>query len=685
MEIFSANPRSFKIDRRSPLASKLKVSVSEKLLEFLGNYTDDVLAEYIIVLVCNGKHQIQARDDLEAFLGERSGEFVSWLWGVLLKHVHQSSVPVGSSDLKCASITSIPDDNADKEHEISTVDGLQNHATIGVDRLPGKDKKCEHSSLHDLEVPEDLQHSCSNDATVNEIKPKAQQAQTCLIEVPKKYGATKNQALKYGSSRVRCPSGNLHISMESHYSKPSMTDAAETRLSSRSVDAVCRRSARPRGNVWDRLGKPCEDNTIVREENIDIRGVDFVKRETSEHSEEGHCQGRVMPFVRGGRLGGRATRKGPLLEGNHANVISNTSHGDYGIPDDGVKKYALHDGTNLQRKRQFGEINPASGSNAVSFVETNERHPQHKEKFKEFQRPSSVCQSQMLTNALTETRKPDSLEKYHAPVSDTALDPRANKISQAKLTREGLEGITQTLASVNCLLASKSVPANNENSVNANTHPMQAEILDVKLRLREIEVEMSKLRQMHVDVKNDGNLNLSMSSGGSNHPEEDIESRTVFVTNVHFAATKEALSMHFSKCGVVIKVVILVDRATGQPKGSAYISFADKESVDRALALSGTSFLSRSLKIVRKTDMPTLPSVPSQISGMPSQTWFPQNRKGMFHRPYPSSHLHWQRDLQANVEGSISIRGGASEAPGAVKEQFATDSSSQPCTHSLVT
>jgi hypothetical protein len=34
--------------------------------------------EYITVLVCNGKNQEQARHDLEAFLGQRTQEFVSW-------------------------------------------------------------------------------------------------------------------------------------------------------------------------------------------------------------------------------------------------------------------------------------------------------------------------------------------------------------------------------------------------------------------------------------------------------------------------------------------------------------------------------------------------------------------------------------------------------------------------------
>lgn len=30
------------------------------------------------MLICNGKHQYQAKEDLEAFLGNRTVEFVSW-------------------------------------------------------------------------------------------------------------------------------------------------------------------------------------------------------------------------------------------------------------------------------------------------------------------------------------------------------------------------------------------------------------------------------------------------------------------------------------------------------------------------------------------------------------------------------------------------------------------------------
>ncbi|XP_062191066.1 nucleolar protein 12-like isoform X2 [Phragmites australis] len=85
------------------------------------------------------------------------------------------------------------------------------------------------------------------------------------------------------------------------------------------------------------------------------------------------------------------------------------------------------------------------------------------------------------------------------------------------------------------------------------------------------------------------------------HPIEDADSRTLYVSNVHFAATKDSLSRHFNKFGAVLKVVIVTNAATGQPTGSAYVEFLHKESAERALSLNGTSFMTRILKVVRRS------------------------------------------------------------------------------------
>jgi len=69
--------RTFSIDLSSDGAARLREAVKQKLAEFMGSYTDDVLAEYVAVLVCHGKQQDQAKRDLDAFLGDHSGAFVA--------------------------------------------------------------------------------------------------------------------------------------------------------------------------------------------------------------------------------------------------------------------------------------------------------------------------------------------------------------------------------------------------------------------------------------------------------------------------------------------------------------------------------------------------------------------------------------------------------------------------------
>jgi hypothetical protein len=68
----------FMLDVSSEEAAELRAAVKTKLSELIGNDTDDVLVEYVVVLVSHGKQQSQAIVDLEAFLGDESTAFVTW-------------------------------------------------------------------------------------------------------------------------------------------------------------------------------------------------------------------------------------------------------------------------------------------------------------------------------------------------------------------------------------------------------------------------------------------------------------------------------------------------------------------------------------------------------------------------------------------------------------------------------
>ncbi|XP_043690929.1 nucleolin 1-like isoform X2 [Telopea speciosissima] len=163
-------------------------------------------------------------------------------------------------------------------------------------------------------------------------------------------------------------------------------------------------------------------------------------------------------------------------------------------------------------------------------------------------------------------------------------------------------------------------------------------------------------------------------SYSSGRPLEDVESRTIFVSNVHFAATKDTLSRHFNKFGEVLKVVIVTDATTGQPTGSAYVEFMRKESAENSLSLNGTSFLSRILKVVKRnsTHQETAPLMtwPRMARASPyaarlARVPFPRGIPRSFRtRPLIKSgarSLQWKRNAQSTTagEGSASVQNGA--------------------------
>uniref|UniRef100_A0A2P2LCF0 Uncharacterized protein LOC105126041 isoform X2 n=1 Tax=Rhizophora mucronata TaxID=61149 RepID=A0A2P2LCF0_RHIMU len=149
-------------------------------------------------------------------------------------------------------------------------------------------------------------------------------------------------------------------------------------------------------------------------------------------------------------------------------------------------------------------------------------------------------------------------------------------------------------------------------------------------------------------------------------PLDDVNSRTIFVSNVHFAANKDSLSRHFSKFGELLKVVIVTDAATGQPKGSAYVEFMQKEAADNALALNGTSFMSRILKVVKRSSAnqeagtsmtwPHIARGPLYAAARFSRAPFPRGVPGIFRPRLPmkpgARSLQWNRDAQGSAADS---------------------------------
>ena len=74
----------------------------------------------------------------------------------------------------------------------------------------------------------------------------------------------------------------------------------------------------------------------------------------------------------------------------------------------------------------------------------------------------------------------------------------------------------------------------------------------------------------------------------------------MILIKVDYGATAEELEQHFHGCGSVNRVTILCNKFDGHPKGFAYIEFADRDSVQTAMAMDDSVFRGRQIKVMPK-------------------------------------------------------------------------------------
>lgn len=135
------------------------------------------------------------------------------------------------------------------------------------------------------------------------------------------------------------------------------------------------------------------------------------------------------------------------------------------------------------------------------------------------------------------------------------------------------------------------------------------ELEAIKARVKEMEEEAEKLKQLQSEV----NKQMTLGSPTSTTPvlslEEkmEIDNRSIYVGNVDYGATAEELEAHFHGCGSINRVTILCNKVDGHPKGFAYIEFGSKDFVETALAMNETLFRGRQIKVMSKrTNRPGL-------------------------------------------------------------------------------
>ena len=86
------------------------------------------------------------------------------------------------------------------------------------------------------------------------------------------------------------------------------------------------------------------------------------------------------------------------------------------------------------------------------------------------------------------------------------------------------------------------------------------------------------------------------------YPLRVIDVTKLYVGNLPFTATEEAVRTLFAAHGSVDKVSVINDRDTGRPRGFAFVEMSNADASRAMQALNGTEFEGRALKVSEAQD-----------------------------------------------------------------------------------
>uniref|UniRef100_J3MU87 RRM domain-containing protein n=1 Tax=Oryza brachyantha TaxID=4533 RepID=J3MU87_ORYBR len=185
-----------------------------------------------------------------------------------------------------------------------------------------------------------------------------------------------------------------------------------------------------------------------------------------------------------------------------------------------------------------------------------------------------------------------------------SVEPKKSMMRHSCLIKEEQPGSSSSISMSKTVVvpvnANTMEPSNYETP--KDVHVVEkTDITPMNISLTSLTSNINKLT--HGEVQKDSQrptiATSVMSPYSTAHPTENANSRTLYVSNVHFGATKDALSRHFNQFGAVLRVIIVTNAATRQPTGSAYVEFLHRDSAERAMSLNGTSFMACLLKVVK--------------------------------------------------------------------------------------
>ncbi|XP_039124841.1 uncharacterized protein LOC120261157 isoform X4 [Dioscorea cayenensis subsp. rotundata] len=602
--------RTFRANFSGEGAAMLRERVKEKLKEFMGDYTDDTLVEYVIVLLKNGRRKDEAMKELNVFLGDDSVSFVSWLWDHLSSNLHVYVQPKESIPEKATK------------------------AKPTLDVLSGKRSQEENAAgnkLADSENEREKLNKESRSRRNREWKGLVQEISS--VPIQKSFtGSTqhegKNHQRKTIGRRSRSPrlhSNRKRVRQEEELSVKQRESAsvpvidAPRRLLQFAVRDAVKPIQRPSSRAEPAIKRL---RSVVSTSNTDSVLDERPQRKRSVGRVAGPVATALKAAAEAAEDVSKVRHSGSVFDrldrsASTKRIINRTSDLEEHVPEVEYDDYDQIPGSNYSdfqgRREYFGEFN---GDTAMLDRDNED-----------------VDEVLRKTKPAIEDLPTSAASKGTSKIVNISVNVNTWKPPHYKECRDATKGENQMAVDRSEASAAKPSAQVLKENVTAKTENENAKTQKDTLK------EPQKVA---------GSVPGSYTSGRT----EDVDSRTVFVSNVHFAATKDTLSRHFNKFGEVLKVIILTDAATSQPTGSAYVEFLRKESAELALSLNGTSFMSRILKVVRRSS--AHPEAAAMMIG------WPRSARGSPYTSRLSRGIPYSRGVLPSVfRGRLPLKSGA--------------------------
>lgn len=675
--------RTFKANFTGEGVTLLQDRVKEKLRELMGDYSDDTLAEYVVVLLRNGRRKDEAAKELQVFLGDDNDAFVSWLWDHLSSHLHlyiQPKAATSNDDAKSSHAaarelpvrtltSSIQITEISREPEAETQKTTRTHRKRDWGRI-GRDQPeavplrsvvasvshAEEKAFHESQAEERHAHK-SRSGRQNRSPDKHNHR--------KMSRETDTRSTKRSSQPVDAPRRLLQFAVR---------DAVRTMQpdcsKKRTMQPVTPRSESASKRLRSVVSTLASDSTLdithirVQKTNSDFRipGTTAALRAAAEAAEDAlkdNFSGSV--FNRLGRMPSiNMSKESPALRER------NPEHEEY---------------ENIRAKNQVEryERNQYGGTDAYMHDQDTEEATGSAPIIGEYDTMSTVRYNGPGGRGIT---LPTGGGKESLVVGYVR---GAAEVRSRRLMAQGPHHSSGPRPSEKIL----NISANNSmrkllshETGDAVAFDPQVSMLKNVADARKSNVKIahasdSAMTDQYKDLMQPGSMleaqkasSLAAESNATGQSEGGPDSRTVFVNNVHFGATKDALTRHFNKFGAVLKTLIVTDGVTGQSTGSAYIEFSHKESAEQALTLNGTSFMSRILKVVRKSsaEVSQLPGLPRSSRGSPFSS---RLIRTAYPRPTFAGAIRGRPLLRGGAR-SLQWKRGATDSADALKPNQAT-------------